>query len=189
MITSAKPGEGKSFTALNLAAALAQSASRRIILADVDSKRQSITERIGLHGRRGFLDMAGDAQIDPRSLVVTTEVRGLSILPTGNTQVDDLAPGNVRVLGDAVDRLATSFPDRLIILDTAPCLSTSEPSTLAAHVGHIVMIVEAEQTQRNELEAALDFVRACPTITILLNKTRLSARHTFGAYDYLGSYQ
>ena len=50
------------------------------------------------------------------------------------------------------------------------------------------MVIEAERTQRSEVEAALDLVRVCPTITMLLNKVRLTTSHTFGAYDYYGSY-
>ena len=50
------------------------------------------------------------------------------------------------------------------------------------------MVIEAERTQRSEVEAALDLVRVCPNITMLLNKVQLTSSHTFGAYDYYGNY-
>ena len=50
------------------------------------------------------------------------------------------------------------------------------------------MVVEAERTQKAEVEAAIDLVRVCPNITLLLNKVRMTTSHTFGAYDYFGAY-
>ena len=50
------------------------------------------------------------------------------------------------------------------------------------------MIVEAERTQRNEVVAALDLIKACPSVTLMLNKIRLTTSYTFGAYHYFGTY-
>lgn len=50
------------------------------------------------------------------------------------------------------------------------------------------MVVEAERTQRNEVEAAIDLIKLCPKITLLLNKIQATTKNTFGAYDYYGSY-
>jgi receptor protein-tyrosine kinase len=55
-------------------------------------------------------------------------------------------------------------------------------------VDEIIMVIEAERTQRSEVESALDLIKLCPKITLLLNKIRTTRRHTFGAYDYYGSY-
>jgi receptor protein-tyrosine kinase len=58
---------------------------------------------------------------------------------------------------------------------------------LASLVDQIVMVVEAERTQRSELDSSLDLVKSCPNITLLLNKVLLSNSHTFGAHYYYGS--
>jgi receptor protein-tyrosine kinase len=71
----------------------------------------------------------------------------------------------------------------LLILDAAPCLSTSDPAALAPLVGQVLFVVEAERTQRDEVEAALDLIQACPLIMLLLNKVQTSTRYTFGAYS------
>ena len=52
--------------------------------------------------------------------------------------------------------------------------------------GNWVMIVEAGRTQRSELGAALELVRACPNTILVLNKVRLTHRHSFGSYYYFG---
>jgi protein-tyrosine kinase len=87
-----------------------------------------------------------------------------------------------------VERVARRFPEALVLIDAPPCLSTSDPSTLAPFVGHVVLVVQAEGTQRNEVAAALDLVKACPSVTLLLNKICLTTSYTFGAYHYFGTY-
>jgi receptor protein-tyrosine kinase len=49
-------------------------------------------------------------------------------------------------------------------------------------VGQIVLVVEAERTQREEVEGAIDLIQACPTIMLLLNKVQRTTRNTFGSY-------
>ena len=50
-------------------------------------------------------------------------------------------------------------------------------------VGQILFVVEADRTQRDEVEASLDLIQACPNITLVLNKQQISSRYTFGAYS------
>ncbi|WP_158933320.1 hypothetical protein [Acidisphaera sp. S103] len=86
-------------------------------------------------------------------------------------------PGPVRA------RASCRYADRLLILDAPPCLSTSDPAVLARVAGQILFVVEADRTQRDEIEASLDLIQACPTITMVLNKQQISSRYTFGAYS------
>ncbi len=88
----------------------------------------------------------------------------------------------------ALARLAAALPDHIIVLDTPPCLSTSDASILAPIVGQVVLVVEAERTQRAEVEAALDLVEACPNLQLLLNHAVLTANDTFGAYGGYDAY-
>ena len=193
MVTSAKPGEGKTFTALNLAASIAQNAGESVLLVDVDPKVRPLSDQLGLGEARGFLDLVSDPAMLPDELVLPTSLTNLSFVPLGTrptgaagSEVDDGAA--IRPIGPAVRRLSERYPNSLIVLDAPPCLSTSDPHTLSAHVGQVVIVVEAERTQRSEVEAAIDLVRVCPSVTMLLNKVRLTTSHTFGAYDYFGSY-
>ncbi len=75
----------------------------------------------------------------------------------------------------------------MLIFDAPPSLATSDPSTLSSHVTQIIVVVEAEQTQRRELEHTLDLLRACPNIALMLNKMRFGAPNAFGAYSYYGA--
>lgn len=180
MVTSARPNEGKSFTALNLSASIARSRTGRALLVDADVGPHAITLQLGLKDRPGLHDLISDPTLRPDAFVIETEFPGLHFLPLGH-------PARVRngtlPFGPALERLSRRYVDNVIILDTPPVLSTSDPHAIAPHVAQVVLVVEAERTQRGEVEAALELVRACPSISAVLNKTRLSASHTFGAYD------
>lgn len=188
MVTSARPGEGKSFSALNIAGAIAHNVMRPTVLVDVDFKKRSITHLLRLSDRKGLLDVASTGRVQIENLIVPTAIDHLSILPVGR-DAGDLESGlDRRPVAQVIEYLAARFPDYIFILDLPPCLSTSDPSTLAPVVNEAIVVVEAERTQRSEVESALDLIKLCPKITVLLNKIRTTRRNTFGAYDYYGSY-
>lgn len=188
MVTSAKPGEGKSFTALNLAGSIAQHTSEKVVLIDLDAKVRPLTSLLGAADEPGVYELAANPRLDPQTVVLPTAVAGLSFIPVGHRPGDMDGQAGAGTLNDAITRIARRFAGHIVVLDAPPCLSTSDPSTVAPIVGQIVMVIEAERTQRNEVEAALDLVRICPNITMLLNKVQLTSSNTFGAYDYYGTY-
>lgn len=188
MVTSARPGEGKSFSTLNLAGSIAQHTQREVLLVDVDAKQRSISAELGLSERPGLLDLSTNTSLRIEDVIVRTAIPHLSVITigSGHTVGTEISP--TRPVTALVERIARRYPNAVVLLDAPPCLSTSDPSTLAPFVGQIVMVVEAERTQRNEIIAALDLVKACSLVTLMLNKIRLTTSYTFGAYHYFGTY-
>jgi len=184
MVTSAKPQEGKTFAALNLAAGVARQGDRPVLLLDADAKQGSLSDTLGIAESPGLLDLAMAPAEDPVSLVRSTDLGMLSIMSVGGQRTERCELIASEQMVRALQALGRRFPDRLIIIDVSPCLSTSDPSALAPYVGQIVFVIEAERTQREEVEAALDLIQACPSITLLLNKVRMSTPRSFGAYAY-----
>ncbi len=188
LITSTRPAEGKSFAALNIAASLARTGSRPVLLVDADAKVRCLSELIGLAGAPGLLDLAADDGVEPESLVVATPVPGLSILPLGDPRAGPAPGERSQPLPAAAELLSRRFADCTVVIDTGPLLATSDPSVLAPVVSQVMMVVEAARTQRSELEAALEMVKACPKVVLLLNKQAGRNRSSFGAYSYTGEY-
>jgi protein-tyrosine kinase len=187
LVTSCKPNEGKSFSAINLAGSVTLGKMTEVLLMDLDSKPGSLTGALGLSDRPGLFDLAANPRLAPETLLVGTAIAGLTVLPigrAGGAVAGSVDRGITRPVVAAIEAVARRFPDRLIIMDSAPCLATSDASTLASAVGQIAMIIEAERTQREDVEAGLELLRPCTNITLVLNKTRQSAAHAFGDYDY-----
>jgi protein-tyrosine kinase len=183
MVTSARPGEGKTFTAVNLAGSVALQGDNHVLLIDSDSKRDSICQALGLADAPGVLDLAANPSLDPNEVILRTEIENLSLLPVGQERGRSSELFASRDMTQLIQRLGRRYSDRLLVLDAAPCLSTSDPAALAPVVGQILFVVEAERTQREEVEAALDLIQACPLIMLLLNKVQVTNRYTFGAYS------
>jgi receptor protein-tyrosine kinase len=185
LVTSARPAEGKSFIALNLAAVMAASGTRKVVLVDVDGKRGCISDALGVGEAPGLRGLATTPQERGQPLLLATEVGNLLVLPHGRAAsgASQVPPGSL--LADAISRLARSLPDHVLVLDTPPSLSTSDAHALSAMAGQVVMVVDAGRTQRNEVEAALDMMEACPLLQLLLNRVSMTANDSFGAYgDY-----
>ena len=188
LVTSTRPAEGKSFAALNVAASLARTGSRPILLVDADAKVRCLSELLGLAKAPGLLDLAADNSLQPERMVVSTPVRGMFVLPLGDTMAR-LRPGNnSQSLPATAEQLSRRFLESTLIIDTGPLLATSDPSVLAPVASQIVMVVEAGRTQRSELEAALEMIKASPKVVLLLNKQTGRSRSSFGAHSYTGEY-
>jgi protein-tyrosine kinase len=183
MVTSARPGEGKSFMSVNMAGSIARQGDNHVLLVDADSKRDSVCYSLGLAQSRGLLDLASNPKLDPGPLIVRTPIDKLTILPVGRERERSAELFSTKEMTRLIQSLGRRYADRLLILDAPPCLSTSDPALLAQVVGQILFVVEADRTQRDEVEASLDLIQACPTITLVLNKQQISSRYTFGAYS------
>jgi receptor protein-tyrosine kinase len=182
MITSAKPGEGKTFTATNLALSISLEEDYDVVLVDADIARQSVRRNFGLKPMKGFVDLLLNPDIALSDVILRTDIPRLSVLPAGTTsdKAPELLAGS-RMRG-MIETLSKRFRDRIIIFDSPPCLVSSDAATLAAHVGQILLVVEADQTQEHEVTAALQRINSCPDISIVLNKARSSGSTSYGGY-------
>jgi receptor protein-tyrosine kinase len=187
MFTSARPGEGKTFCSLNVAAGLARATTRPVLLVDGDGKQGSLTMALGQSAGAGLMGLAADPRVNPTDLVARTELARLSILPYGPPAAREGQPPGPR-LASALQRLAAAMPQHVIVVDTPPCLAASDASTIAPVAGQVVLVVQAERTEKREVEAALDMVEACPTLHLLLNQAQITVSESFGAYGGYDGY-
>jgi protein-tyrosine kinase len=87
-------------------------------------------------------------------------------------------------MADVLQGLSRRYPDRPIIVDSSPCLSSSNPHVLAPIVGQVIIVVAAGSTQQGDVEAALDLVQNCRHVSLLLNRIASWNLHSFGSYAY-----
>jgi protein-tyrosine kinase len=188
MITSSVPGEGKTFTAVNLAMSLAMEMDTSVLLIDADVMRPSVLGRLGLPPGRGLLDLLTDPALKPQDVILNTNLDKLFLLPAGPASgraTELLASGAMARL---VESLGAQDAGRILLFDSPPLLAAPETRALAAHVGQIVVVIEAGRTPQHTVAAALDLVKDSPVVMTLLNKTRggAGAPYGYGAYGGYG---
>jgi protein-tyrosine kinase len=183
MVTSARPGEGKTFIALNLALAFASERDVKALLVDVDTQHSTMQNILGIPCDQGIVDvLAGTCELS--DVLVRTNIANLMILPSGRggPHVPELFSSNQ--MAALMAEMTRRFADRYVIIDTPPCMASSDAAALAPLVGQIVFIVEAHHTQQMEIEASLGMLSACPRISLLLNKSDALSGEHFGSYEY-----
>jgi exopolysaccharide/PEP-CTERM locus tyrosine autokinase len=183
LICSARPDEGKTFCAVNLALSLAAEKDVEVVLVDADVAKPEILSTLGLEGGPGLIDAIADPSVDVEGCIIRTDIEGLSVLPAGrqtNEATELLASARTT---QVLERLRGRDPRRIILFDSSPALAASTGSVLAMHAGQLLFVVRAEKTGETELREALELLSACPKPRLLLNGVEFGgASRRFGQY-------
>ena len=183
MVTSSLPGEGKSFTAINLAISIAAELDNTVMLVDADVARPSVLRVLGLEPGPGLLNLLAGDPADLSTMLLKTNIDKLTILPSGTPH----ARATEMLASDAMTRLLADmgkrYSDRIIVFDSPPLLLTTESRVLATHMGQIVMVIQAEKTLRSDVQDALATIEACPVKMVVLNQVRSAMTGGYG-YGY-----
>jgi succinoglycan biosynthesis transport protein ExoP len=207
LFTSALPNEGKSFTSVNYALALAQQ-GHRVLLVDGDLRRPSIHKifRTG-PGRKedfpGLVDyLVGEVELKNASRLMATfdsETLGGAFARPGTGQTGQLftlaggqrAPNPAELLSsDCFKRLsieASSLFDRIVI-DSAPILAVSDTLLMAPYAQTTCIVVRANKTPRNAINRALSLLKAANNRPAGVVLNRLPRRRGVGYYYYYASH-
>lgn len=183
LISSARPDEGKTFCAVNLALSLAAEKDVEVVLVDADVAKPEILSTLGLEGGPGLIDAIADPSVDVEGCIVRTDIQGLSVLPAGrqtHEATELLASARTT---QVLERLRGRDPRRIILFDSSPALAVSTGSVLAMHAGQLLFVVRAEKTGEAELREALELLSACPKPQLLLNGVEFGgSSRRFGQY-------
>lgn len=179
MVTSSLAGEGKTFVSINLAMSLAMELDHTVVLVDADVARPSVLNQLGVAPATGLLDLLTDSSIRVSDVLLKTNVDKLSILPAGKQHERATELLASEGMGRLLDDLATRFPDRILVFDTPPLLLSTESRVLAARMGQVVLVVEAERTAHHLVADALAMIESCRVVLPLLNK---ASESEVGAY-------
>lgn len=171
VVTSALPGEGKTYCAINLAMSMAMERDTTVLLVDADVARPSVLNVLGLPPRAGLMDVLLDDDLDLSDVILKTNVPALSILPAGrsNRHATELLAS--RSMCRLLDDIAERYPDRIVIFDSPPLLITTEASVLATQMGQVVMVVEAGRTTHGAVKEALRLIESCRHVNLICNKS------------------
>lgn len=186
MITSSLPGEGKTFTSVNLAISMALELNHSVLLVDADPTRMALAERLGIpRGRAGLIDLLLDANLDLADVELATNVDKLSYLPAGSQHQLATEIFGSQAMGSLLARLAAHAEQRIVVFDAPPLLHAAEARTLAPQMGQVVLVVQASGTPRGSVQHALHLLEDCPLVLTLLNRARgAAASSPYGYYAY-----
>ena len=184
MMSSAMPGEGKTFMSINLALSMATERDVTVLLVDGDVAKPNISHLFGVEAEPGLIDLLQDSSLDAESLILRTDIPGLSILPAGT--YSELATELLASerMTEIVRRLGQRDPRRMVLFDSPPVLLTSESEALADACGQIVMVVKAGSTPQQAVLDAIDRLGPDKNLSLVLNQSEKPEHDGY----YYGSY-
>lgn len=187
LVTSTGPGEGKSVVSANIAAALAQS-NARVLLIDADMRRPKTHEFFGAKRAPGLSNVLV-ANAKASDAVKPTSIPNLWLLPCGK-----LPPNPAELLGSArfqqfMETLDQHFD--WVIVDSPPVMAVTDPGVLAHTAMGVVFVVGSEMTNKWTARTALERLDAASPnyLGAILNKVDVQRNPYFYSKHYRKEYQ
>ncbi|RYE07444.1 MAG: polysaccharide biosynthesis tyrosine autokinase [Hyphomicrobiales bacterium] len=186
LITSARPGEGKSTTALAIAENFAR-IGKRVLLMDLDLRNPSMHRLMNVNNEHGMSSILSGAAQLANVVHDAPGVSGLRFVPTG-----PLPPNPAELLsGSRIQEFLASARKEydLVVIDGPPVLGFADAPVLAATVEGTVFVIEARSTRRGQARGALKRLNmGNARITgVVLTKFRAD-KSSYGGYDYAYDY-
>ena len=126
--------------------------------------------------------------VDIESLVVPTNLHGLSILPAG-THVEGTAEFvSSNRMRQLISNLCSRVPRRILLLDSPPLLVTNEAQALTKIAGQIVLVVRSEHTPRQAVQDAIALFDPQQAGGVILNQVQMSQKEGYYGYGSYGTY-
>ncbi|MGQ9458892.1 MAG: polysaccharide biosynthesis tyrosine autokinase [Anaerolineae bacterium] len=187
LVTSARPGEGKSLVAANLAVAIAQE-GKKVILADGDLRRPSIHKFFGLPNRAGLTNFILDTEDDIDRYLQDAETENLRILTSGPLPPNPLDMVASRRADQAIQALLERC--EVLIVDSPPVLTVADAMVLATKVKAAILVIQAGSTRRDVILRAYRTLQKAGVDVLgpVLNRVRLSDLGYYYSYYYYGYY-
>ncbi|MEO9130586.1 MAG: AAA family ATPase [Sphingomonas sp.] len=183
LVCSARPNDGKTYCAVNLAIAMAAERDVEVLLVDADFAKPDVMKRLGLNDGPGLLDALADPNVDIEACVIATDIPQLSLLPAGTKSNNDTELVASRRTGEVIAALLAADPNRLLIFDSPPALAATPASVLANHAGQVMLVVRADRTSEGDLREAVALLEGCEHIQLVLNAVSFApGGRRFGGY-------
>jgi exopolysaccharide/PEP-CTERM locus tyrosine autokinase len=184
LVTSALPGEGKTFCAINLAISIALEVDHSVLLVDADVRKPSILEVLGLTAEKGLMDLLVDRRIDMAEVLYRTDISKLTLLPAGTAQERATELLASSATSELLREMARRYRDRIIIFDSPPLLAASEAGVLASQMGQVIVVVESGKTTESALKEALGHIDSGRLTGLVLNKAEVPKLGYYAGYGH-----
>jgi exopolysaccharide/PEP-CTERM locus tyrosine autokinase len=168
MVTSAFPGEGKTFVCANLAASIALGVDEHVLLVDCDLRNPNLHHFLGFKNTRGLSDHLSKKK-PLEELIIQTQQEKLFLLPAGKSPPNPSELLSSTNMNGLLEKVRERYQDRLIVLDAPPSNIAAETSFLARHVDAIIFVIMAGKISRDVITRTMDNLGKDKILGIVFN--------------------
>lgn len=189
MVTSALPGEGKSFIAANLAVSIAQNLNEYVLLIDCDLRRPTIHKLFNLDSPHGLSEYLQDGQ-DVSKYMVKTAQDKLTLIPAGRGPDNPLELLTSQKMSQLLNEIKHRYSDRYVIIDAPPPHLTAESNALAKLVDSVLLVVKKGGTNRRMVSELVENIGREKIAGVVFNHFEMPklSYYGYGKYANYGKY-
>lgn len=184
LVTSAVPGEGKSFVSANIAATIASSMDNSVLVIDSDLRRPTVADIFSLPPKAPGLDLYLNNKCVLEDVIYRTHVKKLSVIPAGRGVDNPSELITSSTMTHMLSDVRSRYADRYIIIDSPPPLFAPETIAISKHVDGIVVVVRNDKTLKKSVSEMLDKLDRSKVIGIVLNRYDATLKLDHGYKEY-----
>ncbi|MDR9765634.1 polysaccharide biosynthesis tyrosine autokinase [Shewanella baltica] len=181
-ISGPSPGVGKSFISVNLAAVLAQS-GKKVLIIDADMRKGYLQTQFGLKWEDGLSDYLS-GRLNLEQITKPSILEGLNVITRGQ-----IPPNPSELLMHAnfsklVAEVSVAYD--LVIIDTPPILAVTDPAIVSAHTGTTLLVTRFGQNHLREIELTRNRFEqnGIDVKGVVFNGVFKKASNAYGYYGY-----
>ena len=181
-ISGPSPGVGKSFISVNLAAVLAQS-GKKVLIIDADMRKGYLQTQFGLKWDNGLSDYLS-GRLNLAQVTKPTKVEGLNVITRGQIPPNPselLMHSNFNKL---VEEVGVAYD--IVIIDTPPILAVTDPAIVSAHTGTTLLVARFGQNHLREIDLTRNRFEqnGIDVKGLVFNGVVKKASNAYGYYGY-----
>ena len=171
MITSVGPKEGKTISAINLGMSMAMDTQQTCLLVDTHLRKPKVHAYLDLETDKGLTDyLLSDTPV--HELLVNPGMDQFVVLPSGRALSSSTDILKSPKMASLVKELKTRYHDRYVIFDCPHILNMPDALVFSSYVDGVILLVDADRTQQQDIESALDVLQQSNLIGMVMNKVR-----------------
>jgi len=181
-VTGAGPGEGKTLTAINLAYSLAQDVNHKVILIDLDLRRPSVHEYLGISPKFDLADVLNSSKT-LKEVLVCADANRLAVLTNQTVQKESSEILSSPEMAALIGELRGLGKKVITVIDLPPVLASDDVIAISPLVDSLLLVVGQGRCRRNDLKATQELLKDAEVLGVVLNRSRERSAST-GYYDY-----
>ncbi|MEN8619222.1 polysaccharide biosynthesis tyrosine autokinase [Shewanella baltica] len=181
-ISGPSPGVGKSFISVNLAAVLAQS-GKKVLIIDADMRKGYLQTQFGLKSEDGLSDYLS-GRLNLEQVTKPSIIDGLNVITRGQ-----IPPNPSELLMHAnfsklIAEVSSAYD--IVIIDTPPILAVTDPAIVSAHTGTTLLVTRFGQNHLREIELTRNRFEqnGIDVKGVVFNGVLKKASNAYGYYGY-----
>ncbi len=171
-VSSARPGAGKTLTAINTAISLSFEPNQRVILVDLDLRRPTIARYLGITQRYGLSDYLHNNTPLDNVIVRPQNMDRLMILPNFHAYEHSSELLSSPKMVELVELLADPSNSTMVIFDLPPLLDADDVLAFSPLFDALLMVVSQSETRRIDLQKSFELLHEIDVLGVVMNKSR-----------------